>query len=963
MSFIKKLVIQGFKSFASRTEIPFDKGINVIIGPNGSGKSNVSDALCFVLGRLSIKSMRAAKASNLLFQGSHERKPAHEASVEIIFDNHDKTFNIDAGEISIKRLVRKNGLSIYKINDETKTRQEIIELLAQAGIDPNGFNIVLQGEIARLIKMRPEERREIIEEVAGISIYEARKQKSLSEIEKTEQKLKEVGSVLRERTAYLRNLEQERKQALKFKELELLIKQCKASILKKNIDEKSKEISEIEKNIEKDKKYKENIKKQTEQVNSEISQLENRINEINQYIQKTTGLERETLNEELTDLNVKIASESARKENFEKRLSDNKIRKNELERNLKDLEQELEDLRKSSNSPLHSKRQDDIKKKKQELEKISDEREKVLSLGTELNSIKNRIKDKAKLHEKVESESKILYNQIKILSENLESDTMEECRLEISKIESHINEYEINISQILLKKLDIEKLLSVYENDKLKNLKLKEKMPNADTCPLCQVKLTKEHISHVLSLADVRVKKATEKINILQEKIIHYNQKISEVESNIKELKLKLPQKQTELIKLNNIEEKKLILKKLIVDKDSIKKEISDLENSIKNLERKVQDKDIIEEKYERLLFEIQEISSRTEENLDTSVLYKERELESIRNVIKNIIRDQTEIENEIKSIFSELKENQKKLTEKERLSKELSNKFNKLFDERSAIQDKIKNKNIMLVNHQNGLSRIDDVINNLKINIAGISASRESFEFEFKEFHGVELLQGSKQSLDERLEKSEKSLSEIGNVNMRALETYDAIKEEYDKIAEKAAQLESERDQILKVIEEIDIKKKKTFIKTFNAINELFTRNFSQLSVKGRAFLEIENPEDIFEGGVNITIKVAKGKYFDVTSLSGGEQTLVALSLIFAIQEYKPFFFYILDEIDAALDKRNSELLSNLLKKYIQAGQYIIISHNDSIISGADVLYGVSMNNGVSKILSLEIRETPKNN
>src|SRR3989339_1878113 len=103
MAYIKKMVIQGFKSFAQRTELPFDQGINVIIGPNGSGKSNVSDALCFVLGRLSIKSMRAAKAANLLFQGSHERKPAHEASVEIIFDNHDKTFNIDAGEISLKR--------------------------------------------------------------------------------------------------------------------------------------------------------------------------------------------------------------------------------------------------------------------------------------------------------------------------------------------------------------------------------------------------------------------------------------------------------------------------------------------------------------------------------------------------------------------------------------------------------------------------------------------------------------------------------------------------------------------------------------------------------------------------------------------------------------------------------------------------------------------------------------------
>jgi len=193
----------------------------------------------------------------------------------------------------------------------------------------------------------------------------------------------------------------------------------------------------------------------------------------------------------------------------------------------------------------------------------------------------------------------------------------------------------------------------------------------------------------------------------------------------------------------------------------------------------------------------------------------------------------------------------------------------------------------------------------------------------------------------------------------MRALETYDAIKKEYEEVYKKVEQLEKERDQILTIIAEIDNKKKKTFMKTFKAINELFTRNFSQLSSKGRAFLEIENPENMFEGGINIMIKVAKGKYLDITSLSGGEKTLVALSLIFAIQEFNPYAFYILDEIDAALDKRNSELLSNLLKKYIKTGQYIIISHNDSIITGADILYGVSMNNGISKILSLEVKET----
>src|SRR3989344_6454641 len=105
--------------------------------------------------------------------------------------------------------------------------------------------------------------------------------------------------------------------------------------------------------------------------------------------------------------------------------------------------------------------------------------------------------------------------------------------------------------------------------------------------------------------------------------------------------------------------------------------------------------------------------------------------------------------------------------------------------------------------------------------------------------------------------------------------------------------------------------------MKTFNGINDLFTKNFYQLSGKGQAFLEVENKDDIFSGGVNITIKMQKGKYFDATSLSGGEQTLIALSLLFAIQEHKPHHFYIFDEIDAALDKRNSERLSQLLKKY----------------------------------------------
>ena len=132
MTYIKKLVIKGFKSFARETDINFDRHTNVVVGPNGSGKSNITDALCFVLGRLSIKSIRAAKASHLIFSGNKNYKGANEAYVEIVFDNSDKTFALDNADIIIRRIVRKNGLSIYRINNETKTRQEVLELLAQA---------------------------------------------------------------------------------------------------------------------------------------------------------------------------------------------------------------------------------------------------------------------------------------------------------------------------------------------------------------------------------------------------------------------------------------------------------------------------------------------------------------------------------------------------------------------------------------------------------------------------------------------------------------------------------------------------------------------------------------------------------------------------------------------------------------------------------------------------------------
>ena len=176
------------------------------------------------------------------------------------------------------------------------------------------------------------------------------------------------------------------------------------------------------------------------------------------------------------------------------------------------------------------------------------------------------------------------------------------------------------------------------------------------------------------------------------------------------------------------------------------------------------------------------------------------------------------------------------------------------------------------------------------------------------------------------------------------------------DNLKNTIEEIEGETENILKIISEIDKKKKKSFMSTLNSLNELFARNYSHLSKKSNVFLDLENKKDPFDGGLNIIVKTGHGKYFDVKSLSGGEQTMVALSLIFAIQEFRPYYFYLLDEIDAALDKRNSERLANLLTKYMQKGQYVVITHNDEIITNATNLYGVSMHDGISKVISLKV-------
>lgn len=945
--------MHGFKSFARKTELPFTSGINVILGPNGSGKSNVSDALCFVLGRLSIKSMRAAKAQNLIFMGSKIAGPAKEAVVEIVFNNEDRTFTIDKNEIAIKRIVRKNGQSIYKINNETKTRQEVLTLLAQAGIDPNGFNIVLQGGIQNFVKMHNEDRRKIIEEVSGISVYESRKEKSIKELEKTEEKLKEVLAILRERTSYLNNLEKERQQALKYNQLQEDIKKFKASIINYDLTKKKKEKTALEEQVEKKNSEIEKIRKVILEITNSIKTFESKIAAINSNIHESTGLEQEKLSQEIANLRAELAGMAVKKENYESKLSGISKQKTDLTNLIRDNEILIKDLEKSS--PTIARKQKQVEEKKKELEKLEEQRKKFYMVKSELKSIKDRFEDKKNLINSYNSESEFILKQMDSIGRDLydRKTTLEKVN-ELKLLLAQKREILENISK---KEIGLEKISYTNEYEIDKQNKMIEKISKMDICPLCKSKITEGHIHSIKSEVFPQIDSLKKEIDDSDKELTEIYNKKEMLKQQIEQLTIEISRRENDLMRLNSLEEKKKQIQNIHEKTEIAKSEFSELEKIKTKLENDFENFSNVEQKYETLRVEFQEVSVRSEENVNSEISFKQRELERSKISFNQLVREENDLKEELSSLLKNLKEKESVLEKKRNAEAQLAEKFKKLISERDNLNSKIRDSEISLNEKKNLIHNIENLINNLKIEKARFDAEIENFEIEILEFPNVEIIKTSDRSvLVERLTKSQNIILTMGSVNLRSLEVYEEVKKEYDSIKEKVETIEKEKGGIMKIISEIDIKKKKTFMNTFNQLNEIFSRNFAQISTKGQVSLELENRKEPFEAGVGIIVKAGHGKYFDVTSLSGGEQTMVALSLIFAIQELNPYCFYILDEIDAALDKRNSERLANLLNKYMQKGQYLVITHNDEIITRATNLYGVSMHDGISKVVSLKI-------
>ncbi|MCX6741941.1 MAG: chromosome segregation SMC family protein [Candidatus Pacearchaeota archaeon] len=930
--------------------------------------SNIPDAICFVLGRLSIKSMRASRASKLIYHGGKDGKPSQFAKVDLVFDNSNQEFPLQREEVEISRIVKKDGNSVYKINEETKTRQEVLELLGQAGIDPEGFNIILQGQIDGLIRMPPDEKRQIIEEIAGISIYEERKEKSLHELEKTDGKLKEVRTILNERKAYLNNLEREREQALKHESLKNEVKKCKVSIIARKVEDLMRELMGIERDREERLKNIEKLKQTTMLTRQKIGENNKKISAMEEEIEKKTGIEQEQLRSKILELKTEIARLNMKRENTRDQISSLESKeKNNLEEILR-LKQELKETEEKSHikiTPTDKSRYDSLNKEIEEL------KQKIKEFG---------YKEDSKHLKKIELEKKGALvgekgKQLALLNERI---------LEIEQeMKSKPRFKKVDISELRNKRLEHQKnfesrqlTLREIENEILKLLTRKEiqkkdieDILNLSQCPKCKQQITSvykdeltKRLNDVIKEVEKEVegktksKKEIEKeIETISKGIQSFIEKEQQLEKSFSVDKEYLLKEQ-ELYKLSErriqSENDLSILKN---EMEIIKKEIlnyGDLSAKIEDCEKKV---DRLKEALIKI--KLNKPLDFIERDLNIEMELKKRELEQAERNVKEAKKENSELSLKLKEVTKEYDVKAKELENREKEQGVIEKKFRKFFEEKQKLQEEIHGFELNINEKQMQQNLTENQLNDTNIERARLNASRSVLETEMKEYGEIEIIKASLQDIEKRLERTEQTLQELGSVNLRALEIYDKIKAEYEEIDTRVQKLEQEKGEIVKIIEEIDKRKKKSFMQTFTAINDTFNQNYSMLSKKGwAASLILENQEDPFAGGMNMEIKLGKGKYMDSELLSGGEKVIVALALIFAIQKYKPYHFYIFDEIDAALDKVNSEVLANLIKQNLKNSQYLMITHNDVMISNAEVLYGTSMQEGITRVFSMRV-------
>ena len=977
--YLKKIIAQGFKSFADNTVIDLDNNIAGIVGPNGSGKSNVVDAVRWVLGEQSVKSLRGdVSMTDVIFQGSKSRKPVSSASVTLIFDNSDHYINLAYDEISIRRRVFKDGTNEFFLNGEKCRLKDITDILMDSGIAKESFNIISQGKIEDILSSKPENRRVIFEEAAGVLKYKKRKIEALRKLEKTHDNMERINDIIKELEVQIEPLRDQKIKALEYLSLNDDLKELEIALIANDIT-----------NI--NYKYQEE-KNRIEELNKEIIALgtSNSTNEAKttSYKVKITNIENEIkeTQDRLLELTSEVEKINSRKQIIleKKKLE---VDDDKLHNNLISLNEEKLNLKNQINS-----NNNEIKVKDSKLKTVLDE---IYDLEKEINNVKSDKDSKLSNLNRIVRDLSVLNGKINSLRDNIDNNSslpfsvksvlenpklrgIHNCIGNLIEIDDKYSKaisiiLGANASNVVVDNEVIAKEVIKYLKDN--NLSrvtffplniIKEKFIDNETLKILNnesgyiniasnlVKYDKTYSNIIKNqLGNVIVVDNIDNANIISKKI-NYRYRVVTIDGEVLHVGGAIS---GGVIKVRNIitdkyelEKNELLKNKLVSEQENIENLINEYDNNLSSIEDKLYIKN--KEKIELQEFiNTKEVSIKDIEN---KLIEIENSINSTNSKFNNTIDE--EEQRVLNEYYEANKEKEEVATKLELLN---NNKI-KYTKELEDFEYEIKKDNSKYNSKTTELHELEISVNRADVKLDNLlNTLNETYSMTYENAVKLYKLDIDEKQARNTVNSLKRKIRDLGPVNTLAPEEYDKVSTRYEFLIHQQEDLAKAEATLLEIIDEMDSVMKEEFLKTFKVIQENFSTTFKELFKGGTAELSLTDSNNILETGIEINACPPGKTLKSINLLSGGEKTFTAISLLFAILKSRPVPFCILDEVEAALDEVNVDAFGKYLKGLKDMTQFIVITHKKKTMEYADILYGITMQeSGVSKLVSVKLEE-----
>ena len=978
--YLKQINAYGFKSFADKIDVKLDNKITCIVGPNGSGKSNVVDAVRWVLGEQSVKQLRGdGSMSDVIFSGSKSRKPLNVATVELVFDNSDHYLNVEYTDISIKRKAYRTGENEYFLNNEKCRLKDIINLLIDSGIGKESYNIISQGEVDKIISNSSMDRRTIIEDAAGVVKYKKRKEEALKKLDKTHDNLDRVNDIILELEQQVEPLREQSEKAKEYLENKNNLENLEIALVVYDIYNDSEEEKKLTQKLEviEQKLVEENITSSNSDVKitEEQTRLTNKERELKEANQKLF-----TIVEEVEKLNAEklLLQEKAKNKDISE--SEKKLRENlELEGNInsqiKILEDEIDKLNKNLNNKsgelISSEREIDDAKNRKKLSMLdySNCDQQLITLTHKINGLKQEIENGTNMPHSIK---KVLTNNnltgiYNTIGNTLEIEDMYLKALETAIVSSRnfiITEDEES-SKKAIRYLKEEHLgratffpLSVIKSryvdaNTLFILKQEDSFLGVLSDLVTYDKKYKNIIENQLGIVIV-----CKDINnaVLLGKKINHRYKIVTLDGDV----INVGGSMTGGSSNTNSRSVVTIKQELTTyenNKLSIEEDKERISNDIKNIDKEIES---LESKY----FEVK----REEVNISEELKEKNKTLDGKKDLLSNVTRDISQLKNVVEDKVSE-KETEiiNSYYEKVSLRDTIKNNIDTLNREIDELKVKIENISAEYKIKSNNIRSLEKEKNEINISINRLEVKldnmlnilNEDYSMTYEAARDKYSLEVEASYARERVNLYKNNIKRLGMVNLAAIDEYERVNTRYEFLCKQKDDLNNAEESLLEIMREMDGVIEEEFTNTYKKVNEEFTKVFKELFSGGTASLKLTDPDNMLTTGIDIVASPPGKKLSSITLLSGGEKTLTAISLLFAILNVREVPFCLFDEVEAALDEANVDQFGKYLDHYKNKTQFLIITHKKKTMEYADTLYGITMQeSGVSKLVSVKLNE-----